>query len=367
MALGCKSRLGASVLVSLLAACSSGSSSSDSPSLVTMSTGAVPAGSGGSMFGTGGVAPLTGGIVEATGGVSLITTGGVTPIATGGVASTGGMAATGGVAATGGDMTPVGPDDGDPNAPVVSTTDVTCGGSPGIGIGNPNFQLDSRDMIVTYPCNKHAGAPMTFILNLHGTSPVAQHFYEWGYFSIDSYTSSHNFIVVTPSSVVEQWGNGDNGQDEPHLMHIIDWVYATFNGPDKFDIRAMWVAGHSWGAMYSTTFVCKSYLTDKAKGAVLMSGSGTNPTCASSISVISTTAENDLAGISPVDQGLIPASHGCGDPQMSMIGNNNETYWPNCNPGFTHANYLMLGKGHTDFLDIELVARIADLIKMTRL
>ena len=349
-----KSRLGTSILLGVLAACSSGTGDTN-PSFVAMNTASIPAGSGGSTFATGGMAPITtGGIVGATGGVTPVTTGGV-------------VGATGGVAATGGDMVVVGPDDGDPNAPIVSTPDVTCGGSPSIAIGNPNFQLDGRDMIVTYPCNKHAGAPMTFVLNLHGTSSVDLHFYQWGYFSIDSYTSSHNLIVVTPSSVVEQWGNGDGGQDEPHLMHIIDWVYATFNGPDKFDIRAMWVAGHSWGAMYSTTFVCKSYLADKAKGAVLMSGSGTNPACANSISVISTTAENDLGGIAPVDQGVVPAAHGCGNPQMSKVGNNDETYWPNCNPGFTHANYWMLGKVHEDFLDVELVARIADLIKMTRL
>jgi poly(3-hydroxybutyrate) depolymerase len=48
---------------------------------------------------------------------------------------------------------------------------------------------------------------MTFFLNLHGTTPPEQHLYIYDYFSIDSYAESHNMIVVTPSSVVEQWGN----------------------------------------------------------------------------------------------------------------------------------------------------------------
>ena len=56
--------------------------------------------------------------------------------------------------------------------------------------------------------------------------------------------------------MVQQWGNMDDGKDEPHLMHMIDWVYKNF-GAEKFDIRAMWVGGHSWGAMYTSTFACK--------------------------------------------------------------------------------------------------------------
>lgn len=40
--------------------------------------------------------------------------------------------------------------------------------------------------------------------------------------------ASHNLIIATPSSVVEQRGNADNGADEPYLMHVIDWVYKTF-------------------------------------------------------------------------------------------------------------------------------------------
>ncbi|MGD8859134.1 MAG: alpha/beta hydrolase [Myxococcales bacterium] len=259
--------------------------------------------------------------------------------------------------------TPAGPDDGDPSAPIVSTPDVACGG-PGGFFGAANFDIGGREMIVTYPCNKHAGAPMTFFLNLHGTTPVSQHFYQHGYFAAHELTESHNLIVVTPSSVVEQWGNGDGGQDEPHLMEIIDWVYATFDGDGKFDIRQMWVGGHSWGAMYTTTFVCKPELADKVRGAVIMSGIGRNPACADRISVISTAAEDDIGPV--VDQGTVPASHGCDAATMSMIGNNEETHWPNCDPGYVHSNYFMLGKTHTSSIDAEVVARIADLINVAR-
>jgi hypothetical protein len=272
---------------------------------------------------------------------------------------------TGGTMAPMTPATPAGPEDGDPNAPVFTIPDVACGGPQGgFGLGSPNFMMDSREVIVTYPCNKHAGAPMTFFLNLHGTTPVEQHFYQHGYFKIHQFAQTHNIIVLTPSSVVQQWGNMDGGEDLPHLMNLINWVYATFHGEGKLDIRAMWVGGHSWGAMYSTTFVCNADLADKIKGGVFMSGIGRAPACADKISGIMTVAENDISSM--MNQGTAPTTHGCEASMESMIGNNVETYWPGCNPGFAHANYFMLGKMHASAIDVDVVQRIADLIKATR-
>jgi hypothetical protein len=264
---------------------------------------------------------------------------------------------------------PAGPEGGDPSQPVVSIPDVACGGPMGgFGLGSANFQLDGRDMIVTYPCNKHAGAPVSFILNLHGTTPPELHFYQHAYFSAHQFAESHNLIVVTPSSVVQQWGNGDDGQDEPHLMNIIDWVYANLNGPGKFDIRAMWVGGHSWGGGYTARFGCKPELADKVKGLIMMSGGGVGgfggAACADSVSVIISTAEGDMR--EPSDQMSLATSHGCDAAQVEMILNNKHTFWANCDPGFVHANYYMLGKEHADSMDREVVESIVDWIKIAR-
>ncbi len=46
--------------------------------------------------------------------------------------------------------------------------------------------------------------------------------------------------------------------------------------------------------------------------------------------------------------------------------NNDETSWPNCDPGFVHANYLMKTKEHADFMDASVVTSIVDLIKPSR-
>jgi hypothetical protein len=255
------------------------------------------------------------------------------------------------------------PEDGDASKPIVTNPDMACrqttGG--GFGINQPNFKIDDRDVIIDYPCNKHEGAPMTFILNLHGTTPVAQHFYQEGYFSAWQFVASHNLIIATPSSVVQQWGNGDNGQDAPYLMDVIAYMYKAFG---KFDIKQMWVGGHSWGAFYTSQFGCKSELADKVKGLIIMSGASTLPSCSSKMSLLNTVAEMDIGPA--IDFQSLPMQHGCGAAASAMLGNNQETFWPGCSAPFVHAKYTMLGKMHADFMDKEVVQSLVDWIKISR-
>jgi dienelactone hydrolase len=251
--------------------------------------------------------------------------------------------------------------------PVISIPDVACGGVMG-RLASGNFMLDDRPMIVTYPCEKHAGAPATFILNLHGTTPVEQHFYQHGYFSAHTFAASHNLIIVTPSSVVQQWGREDDGKDEPHLMKIIDWVYANLNGAGKFNIKSMWVGGHSWGGGYTARFGCKPELADKVKGLIMMSGGGITSAggaaCASKVAVIMTTAEGDNR--MPGDQSMLAMTHGCDPGQSQVILNNQHSFWAACDPGFVHANYYMLGKEHATSMDKDVVESIVNWIKLAR-
>lgn len=360
--------------LSLLAACAADSGNSGS----TIATVAGVAGSNAAAVAPGmGVGSTAGTGVGNTGGSPALnntagTGAGKPPANTGAAGNPGGAGAgAAGKPGTGGTpatmmmpQTPAGPDDGDPSKPMYVNPEVPCRNpsAGGFGLNGANFKVDNRDLIVDYPCDKHEGAPMTFILNLHGTTPVAQHFYQEGYFSAYKYVSSHNLIIATPSSVVEQWGNGDMGQDDPYLMHIIDWVYKTFG--EKLDIRSMWVGGHSWGAFFTAQFGCDARLADKVKGLIIMSGSPSAPACASKVALIDTNAEMDIGP--PLDQGMLPMSHGCKAMMTKMDSNNTETFWPDCNPGFVHANYLMLGKMHTDFMDDEVVHSIVDWIKLAR-
>lgn len=259
-------------------------------------------------------------------------------------------------------MTPAGPDDGDPNAPVIAVPNLPCGPGRVLGTGAANVMIGGRGVFAAYPCNKHKGAPVTFILNLHGTMPTEDvKLYQVGYFSAHTLVDSHNLIMVSPKAVGSQWGNGDGGADQPHLMEVIKWTYDTFK---DFDIRSMWVGGHSWGAAYTARFGCSAELADKVKGLILMSGGGT-ASCQSKISVIVTTAEGD--GRMPGDQTANATAHGCGASKNEMILMNNHTFWPDCMPGYVHANYYMLGKEHATFMDADVVKSIADWVKKARL
>jgi hypothetical protein len=255
------------------------------------------------------------------------------------------------------------PEDGDPGKPVFTNPDMACRKTTGasFGLNQANFKVDDRDVIIDYPCNKHEGAPMTFILNLHGTTPVEQHFYQEGYFSAWQFVGSHNLIIATPSSVVQQWGNGDDGKDEPYLNDVIDYVYKAFA---KFEIKQMWVGGHSWGAMYTAQFGCKAEHADKVKGLIIMSGASTLPSCASKMSLLNTVAEMDIGPA--IDFKTLPMQHGCGPEMSAMLGNNQETFWPNCSAPNVHAKYMMLGKMHADFMDKEVVQSLVDWIKLSR-
>jgi hypothetical protein len=337
-------------------------------SSVAPATGVLPASAGGTGTTSGATLPPNSVAATAGGGTrgGLIAGLGMPAGVAGGSAA--GTATTGGTSgpapAATGPSTPAGPDDGDPSQPIVAVPNVKCGPNPSLfGLTTTNVVIGGRNVHVAYPCNKHKGAPVTFILNLHGTMPEESlKLYQVAYFAANNYVTSHNLITVAPIAIGSQWGNGDGGKDEPHLKEVIAWTYDTFK---DFDIRAMWIGGHSWGAMYTTTYVCRPELMDKVKGTILMSTNPTMPACSNRISVINTNAEMDIAA--PLPQGNVPMSHGCGAPMMSMLGNNQQTLWPNCQKGYVHSNYLMFGKAHADYMDDVVVKSIVDLIKSSRL
>ena len=246
-------------------------------------------------------------------------------------------------------MIPMGPVDGDPAAPVVEIPGIACGGvvNP-LAIAAANHTIGGREVIVDYPCGKNEGAHVTFILNLHGTMPEESlKFYQHANFSAYRLATSHNLVQVAPKTKAAsgQWGNGDGGVDEPHLLEVVDWVYETFS---QFQIVSMWVVGHSWGSGYASRFVCHDHFADRATGVVLMSGPSP-VACSDRVSVIGSTGEVDTGN--PNLEGAA-SSHGCG-PRMDLanVGETQIEAWP-CpagaagKPDFVFRNYTWLGRGH---------------------
>ena len=229
------------------------------------------------------------------------------------------------------------------------------------GFAETNHQIGGRDVTLHYPCVRE-GAPVTFILNLHGTMPEQTlKGYQVPYFRAHWHVDTHNLIVVAPKAIGAQWGVFDGGADEPHLLEIIDWVYTTFG---KLDIRSMWVAGHSQGALYAKTFVCHPAIADKVGGVVAQAGFNANPLCIDRVSHIHTIGEFDMGGILP-EQSIAAAAHGCSASITGpvMLGNNRHRFFEGCDPGWVHSDYFMLGKGHVEVIDDVVVVSILDEIK----
>jgi hypothetical protein len=246
---------------------------------------------------------------------------------------------------------------------VVEIPGMTCG--PAV---IPAITVGGREVMVNYPCGKSEGTKVTFILNLHGTqAQESLKFYGHAYLGAYKYVDSHNIVVVSPKSVVSQWGNGDGGRDRPHILEVIDWTYQTFSA---FNITSMWVAGHSWGAMYARTFVCDPAVADKTTGVILQSGGAQLPQCANDLSIIGTVGETDIVPGQP-DQTGPAAAHGCGAASVYSISTNTITEWPNCSPGWAHKNYMLLGKGHgfspVDWPEDDVTKDIADTVKSAEL
>jgi len=308
--------------------------------------------------GTGGALAAGGGTGGAGGGAAAGGSGGAggNPVDLSGSGGAPGGGDMSGDASNGGDSG--GPFD-DGSGAVVSAP-FACGASGGFGIGATNVTIGGRDVLIEYPCDHREGADMIFILNLHGTMANEDFkLYQHGYFAVHNHIASHNFIVAAPKAIGSQWGNEGGEADTAHLREVVDYVYSTFA---QFNIRAMWIGGHSWGSMYTRTFVCDGHFADEVKGAILMSGNPGPPDCSDRLSLIGTLAQDDITPTN-VEQAGVAAGHGCGAMQTDMVGNNVHDVWPACNPGFVHANYLMLGKGHSDSMDAEVVLQIADEIR----
>ena len=292
---------------------------------------------GGQLSGSGGQSPGSGGQASGSGGQAS---------GTGGLTSGTGGASTGDTVAIDG---------------------LRCGGGLDSMLQSPYTMIGGRQVFIDYPCGLAKGTPVTFIFLLHGTQSVedGKHYIR-EYSKLGENAQKYNFIVATPKAIGSQWGNGDNGQDAPHLKAVGEWVYSTFK---DLDIRQMWVGGHSWGAAYSLNFVCLPEYADKARGLLFMSGGANLPACADKLSIIATVGETDIVPGQP-DQTAPATKHGCSARAERQMGQDKISEWPNCSKGWVAQDWLMLGKGHgfdpKDWPDADMTTAIAEAIHSTQ-
>jgi hypothetical protein len=268
-----------------------------------------------------------------------------------------------------------GPLDGDASKPMVDIPGLKCGPlAGGFGAAPQTVKITNRDVVIGYPC-AHEGAAVTFFLFLHGTLDEPQKVsFTMNAFAIHKLIDSHNVVMAVPKAIGTQWGNGDMGQDLPHLYEVIDWVYSTFG--TKFSIRSMWSQGGSWGAAYLAQFACDPKLQDRLKGIQLIVGGGC-PACTTRLSCIVGQQELQLGNgmaLAPdaremaADKSNIARyamMHGC-DAKMgpTPVGNTQYWSWPNCDKGWVHSYYMAPGN-HADAWDAAAVLKMTEEMKST--
>ena len=268
------------------------------------------------------------------------------------------------------------PDDGDPSKPMFSIPGIPCGAlRAGFGATPPSVKITNRDVVVAYPC-VHEGAAVTFFLFLHGTLQEAQKVpFTMNAWKIHELVDSHNIVMAVPKAIGTQWGNMDNGMDQPHLYEVVDWIYAQFG--EKLDIRSMWAQGGSWGAFYlSTKFACDPKFETRLKGVQLIVGGGC-PACSNRLSCMVGQQElekgggvmlNDMQKEMLADAANISryaTMHGC-DAKMGPTNLGNVRYWEwaNCDPGWIHSYYLAPGNP-ADAWDKAAVLKATEEMKAT--
>lgn len=297
--------------------------------------------------------------------------GGTTGMTTGTAGQATAGQGTAGSVSTGTAGAPPAPSDGDPTKPMVAIDGVACGvPKAGFGQSPTTVKITNRDVVIAYPC-AHEGAPVTFFMFLHGTLDDAQKVpFTMNAFKIHNLVDSHNIVLAVPKAIGTQWGNGDNGQDLPHLYDVVDWVYSTFG--TKFNIKSMWTQGGSWGAFYlATTFACDPKFQDRLKGIQLIVGGGC-PQCSNRLSCVVGQQELQLGNNMPLtpdmremaadSSGIAPyaMSKGCGAKMgPTDVGNTKEWRWPNCQPGWTYSYYLAPGQ-HADTWDDAAVLQMTN-------
>jgi hypothetical protein len=113
----------------------------------------------------------------------------------------------------------------------VAIDGLRCGGGLDDTLQSPFIMITDRQVFVDYPCDLPKGTPVTFVLNLHGTQTVedGKHYIR-EYNKLGVNAQEYHFVVATPKAIGSQWGNGDDGQDAPHLTDVVSWVYDNFAG-----------------------------------------------------------------------------------------------------------------------------------------
>jgi pimeloyl-ACP methyl ester carboxylesterase len=152
--------------------------------------------------------------------------------------------------------------------PPLHCPDTAC---PGALIGNTGNATDpktNRQYFLDYPCDLKPGEKVTFVLNLHGGGSLGN--WQRHYFPIMDYKDKYRLVVVTPDAGQPGAGTWSPTVDDAHIHNIVEQVEGALG---KENIKAFWLAGHSFGGQTSNRFIMNDpFFTERVDGWVSLSG-----------------------------------------------------------------------------------------------
>jgi poly(3-hydroxybutyrate) depolymerase len=149
---------------------------------------------------------------------------------------------------------------------------------PGALIANSGNAVDpgtGRKFFLDYPCNLKRSEKVTLVLNLHGGGSLGN--WQRHYFPIMDFKDKYRLVIITPDAGVTADGRSDPNPgtwsptvDDAHLRNIVEQVEGAIGSEN---IKAFWLAGHSFGGQTSNRFIMSDpFFTQRVDGWVSLSG-----------------------------------------------------------------------------------------------
>jgi pimeloyl-ACP methyl ester carboxylesterase len=149
--------------------------------------------------------------------------------------------------------------------PLLHCPDKDCSAAITSAPGNVMDRKTGRQYFLDYPCDLKPNEKVTFILSLHGGGSIEN----WmrHYFPIVDFKDKYRLVIATPYGPGGIW-NGP--RDDAHLRNIVEAVEGAVG---KDNIKAFWLAGHSFGGQTSNRLIMTDpFFTDRLTGWVSLSG-----------------------------------------------------------------------------------------------
>jgi pimeloyl-ACP methyl ester carboxylesterase len=152
--------------------------------------------------------------------------------------------------------------------PALHCPDEKC---PGDVIGNTGTATDpktGRNFFLDYPCDLKPGEKVTFVLNLHGGGSLGN--WQRHYFPIMDFKEKYRLVIVSPDAGAPGSGTWSPAVDDAHIHNIVEQVEGAIG---RENIKAFWLAGHSFGGQTSNRFIMTdAFFTERVDGWVSLSG-----------------------------------------------------------------------------------------------